>query len=82
KEYATVADVVGTTPADNLVNVEPLFVRNALVSSRPDYTLQATSPATAPRRPAAGTVDPLLQHDLLNLPRSTTTPSLGAYEHR
>ena len=44
KEYATVTDVVGTIPADNLVNVDPLFVRNALVSSRPDYTLQANSP--------------------------------------
>ena len=82
KEYATIAAVVGTVPTDNLINVDPLFVRTALVGSRPDYKLQATSPATAPRRPAAGTVGIPLQHDLLNLPRSTTTPSLGAYEHR
>ena len=82
KEYATIAAVVGPAGA-NLLNVDPLFVRNALVSSRPDYTLQAASPANAPRRPpVVGTVP---RFDLLNLPRPApgqTIPSLGAYERR
>ncbi|GAB2857871.1 hypothetical protein [Hymenobacter ruber] len=65
----------------NIVNVDPLFVRTALTSSRPDYTLQATSPATFPRRPrAAGSTTPL--QDLINLTRNQSTPSLGAYEHK
>ena len=81
KEYATTAAVIGNTGA-NLVNVDPLFKRTALVGGKPDYTLQGGSPATTPRRAPSGIVPP---RDLLNLPRPTppnTQPSLGAYEHK
>ena len=86
KEYATIAAVVGPAGANlNLLNVDPLFVRTALVSSRPDYTLQAASRANAPRRPPVVGVGTVSSHDLLNLPRpapSNQRPALGAYEHR
>ena len=78
KDYLNVAAAVGQ---DNIFNVDPLFVRTALVSSRPDYRLQAASRANTPRSSAVGNVPP---RDLLNLPRPApgqTTPSLGAYEH-
>ena len=81
KEYATTAAVIGNTGA-NLVNVDPLFKRTALVGGKPDYTLQDGSPATTPRRAPSGIVPP---RDLLNLPRPSngnTQPSLGAYEHK
>ena len=81
KDYASTPAVVGA-PGTNLLNIDPLFVRTALVSSRPDYTLQTTSPAHTPRRPAAGNV---LPRDLRNLPRPAagqTQPALGAYEHK
>ncbi len=81
KAYASTPAVVGAA-GTNLLNVDPLFVRTTLVSSRPDYTLQATSPANAPRRPAAGAVP---ARDLRNLPRPAagqTQPALGAYEHK
>ena len=81
KEYATTAAVIGNTGA-NLVNVDPLFKRTALVGGKPDYTLQDGSPANTPRRAPLGIVPP---RDLLNLPRPTppnTQPSLGAYEHK
>ena len=86
KEYGAATNAPGKPglaagPFANIVNVDPLFVRTSLTGSRPDYTLQATSPATAPRRPkAAGSTT--LARDLLNLPRSLNTPSLGAYEHK
>ena len=88
KEYQATTSAAGkpglAAPAlANLVNVEPLFRRTLLTSSRPDYRLMATSPATAPRRPAATapglTVPPT---DLLNLLRNSATPSLGAYEYK
>ena len=81
KDYAGTPAVVGA-PGTNLLNLDPLFVRTALSSSRPDYTLQTTSPANTPRRPAAGNVPP---RDLRNLPRPAagqTQPALGAYEHK
>jgi hypothetical protein len=81
KAYTSTPAVVGPAGA-NLLNVDPLFVRTALVSSQPDYTLQATSPANSPRRPAVGNV-PLF--DLRNLPRPAAgraQPALGAYEHK
>lgn len=84
KLYASTAAVVGA-PGTNLLNVDPLFVRTALVSSRPDYTLQATSPANVLRQPAAGGVPPIVQRDLRNLPRPAagqSHPALGAYERR
>ena len=77
KAYATTPAVVSTAGA-NLLNVDPLFVRTALISSRPDYTLQATSPAISPRRQPAGTVQALDLRNLSRLPR----PALGAYEHK
>ena len=78
KDYLNIAAVVGQT-GDNLPNVDPLFVRTALVSSRPDYRLQATSPAISPRRTAPA--GPVPSRDLLNLPRrNLNAPSLGAYE--
>ena len=82
KDFANIPAVVGATGI-NLLNVDPLFVRTALVSSRPDYTLQAASPANTPRRPAAGNVVP--PRDLRNLPRPAPgqiRPALGAYEHK
>lgn len=82
KVYASTPTIVGVPNVDNLLNVDPLFVRTALISSRPDYTLQAASPANTPRRPAAGNV---LPRDLRNLPRPAAgqaQPALGAYERR
>jgi len=65
---------------NNLVNVDPLFKRTTLTSTGlPDYSLQDASPATAPRRAAAGPVPPA---DLRNLPRNVSRPTLGAYEHK
>ena len=81
KEYATNVGVIGSTGA-NLLNVDPLFKRTSLVSSKPDYSLQNGSPATTPRRAPFGIVPP---RDLLNLPRPSAgnaQPSLGAYEHK
>ena len=80
KEYASTPAVVGTAGV-NLLNVDPLFTRTALFSSRPDYTLQATSPAITPRRTPAVDVLPLPQFDLRNLLRQAM-PALGAYEHK
>ena len=86
KEYQATTDAPGKPglarpDRANLVNVDPLFVRTLLTGSRPDYTLQATSPATAPRRPKiTGTTT--LGRDLINLPRNQNFPSLGAYEHK
>ena len=82
KAYASTPAVVGAA-GTNLLNVDPLFVRTALVSSRPDYTLQAASPANMPRRPPAVGNVPL--RDLRNLPRPAagqTQPTLGAYERK
>ena len=84
KEYASNAAVIGGANI-NLLNVDPLFKRTALVGGKPDYTLQDASPATTPRRTPFGTVPP---RDLLNLPRPSrdntlpVRPSLGAYEHK
>ena len=72
---ATNAPGLGAPALANLVTVtDPLFKRTTLTSSRPDYRLQATSPARG--RTAVGTVPP---NDLPNL-RRATPPNLGAYE--
>ncbi len=55
---------------------DPKFVRSVLVSSQPDYSLQATSPALK-MGPA---VRPVPARDLRNLPRVALTA--GAYEHK
>jgi hypothetical protein len=84
KAYASTPAIVGAAGV-NLLNVDPLFTRTALISSRPDYTLQAASPANAPRQPAAGGIPQSVQRDLRNLPRPAagqTQPALGAYEHQ
>ena len=85
KEYQATTSATGkpglAAPAlANLVNVDPLFKRTALTSSRPDYSLQAASLAKLPKRDkAAGTSTP--PRDLLNLPRpDLNKPTLGAYE--
>ena len=88
KEYQATTNAAGkpglAAPAlANLVNIDPLFKRTPLVSRRPDYRLQDTSPATAPRRPkASGT--PVPSVDIFNQTRTNNlnTPSLGAYEHQ
>jgi hypothetical protein len=70
---------LGALALANLVTeADPLFVRTTLTSSRPDYRLQPTSPARG--RTPAGAVLLAPATDLLNLRRSTTAPSLGAYE--
>lgn len=82
KEYATTAAVVGA-PGVNLLNMDPLFVHSAVAfgPGAINYRLQDASPATAPRRAAAGTTVP--PRDLQNLPRiNPSQPSLGAYEHK
>ena len=82
KDYASTPAIVGASGL-NLLNIDPLFVRTALISSRPDYTLQATSPANTPRRTATGNVP---SRDLRNLLRPAaigqTQPALGAYERK
>ncbi len=59
----------------NLVNRNPLFVR-PVGGSLGNYRLGAGSPALASKT----AVPPPVSRDLLNLPRSPATPSLGAYE--
>ena len=86
KEYQATTDATGkpglaATGRNNLVNVDPLFLKTSLISSTPDYRLQDTSPAAAPRHaPAAGSTVP--GSDLLNLTRNQNMPTIGAYEHR
>ncbi|WP_201984386.1 hypothetical protein [Hymenobacter rubidus] len=81
KDYAAATNAtdkpgLGAPGLFNLVAVaDPLFKRTTLTSSRPDYRLQDTSPAK--KRPLVGAPLPV---DLLNLRRSQTQPSLGAYE--
>ncbi|HEX8326231.1 MAG TPA: hypothetical protein VF629_01735 [Hymenobacter sp.] len=79
KEYATTPSVIGGASANNLVNEDPLFKRTSLVSSRPDYSLQLTSPSAVRRSVAAG--PPPHLPDLLNLQR-LAQPSMGAYEFK
>jgi hypothetical protein len=80
KLYAAAADA-GDNPGlnnpayTNLVNKDPAFVR-PLGGSFGDYRLGAASPARKRAQPV-GNVPP---RDLLNLPRTQATPSLGAYE--
>lgn len=85
KEYEAATDAPGKPGLArdtrfNLVNQDPLFVRTTFTSSQADYSLQAASPATTPRRPkAVGSTTPA--RDLRNLPRlNPNSPSLGAYE--
>lgn len=86
KEYQATTDATGKPglardDRKNIVNADPLFVRTSLTSSQTDYTLQATSPATAPRRPKITSSTTALR-DLINLPRNLDFPSLGAYERK
>ncbi|MDB5233533.1 MAG: hypothetical protein JWR44_526 [Hymenobacter sp.] len=80
KEYASTAAVIGGAGV-NIVNVDPLFVKTPLSSSRVDYRLQDTSPAAARPRTPFNNIPPL-PRDLQNLPRNVTSPTLGAYEHK
>lgn len=78
--YAAATDAankpgLGNAVYKNLINKDPLFVK-PLGSGFGDYRLGATSPA----RKVAGPVGTVPAHDLLNLPRTPATPSLGAYE--
>ena len=85
KEYkattnATGKPGLGATALANLVDVtDPLFKRTPFTSSRPDYHLQATSPAASPRRTRFG-ASPAI--DLLNLQRDPNSPTIGAYEYK
>jgi hypothetical protein len=79
-DYAAATDAanqpgLGNAAYKNLINKEPLFIK-PLGSGFGDYRLGATSPA----RKVAGPVGTVPERDLLNLPRTLTTPSLGAYE--
>jgi hypothetical protein len=78
--YAAAVDAankpgLGNPAYRNLVNKDPLFVK-PLGSSFGDYRLGATSPA----RKLASPIGTVPGRDLLNLPRTPATPSLGAYE--
>lgn len=78
--YAAAADTPGkpglsNSGYNNLINKDPLFVK-PLGSGLGDYRLGATSPA----RKRANPIGPVPERDLLNLPRTAGTPSLGAYE--
>jgi hypothetical protein len=78
--YAAATDAtnkpgLGNPGYKNLLNKDPLFVK-PLGSGFGDYRLGATSPA----RKVAGPVGTVPERDLLNLLRTTATPSLGAYE--
>jgi hypothetical protein len=78
--YAAVADAtnkpgLGNAAYKNLINKEPLFVK-PLGSGFGDYRLADASPA----RKVAGPFGTVPERDLLNLPRTLATPSLGAYE--
>ena len=94
KEYRAATDATGTpglafATRFNIVNVDPLFVRTALTSSRPDYTSQATSPAlprrAGPNGMALRATPTSLPCDLINAARANdtnggaTNPSLAAY---
>ncbi len=78
--YAAATDAPGkpglsNSALNNLVNKDPLFLK-PIGSGLGDYRLGATSPA----RKRANPLSPVPERDLLNLPRTTATPSLGAYE--
>jgi hypothetical protein len=78
--YAAAADApgkpgLGNSGYNNLINKDPLFVK-PLGSGLGDYRLGATSPARKRANPSS----PVPERDLLNLPRTPATPSLGAYE--
>jgi hypothetical protein len=87
QEYKAMTDAPGkpglaALAFNNLVNVpDPLFVRTTLSGGIADYRFQATSPAVTPVRLLDGTL-PSPNRDLLNLPRSSSTPTIGAYERR
>ncbi|MBO2033927.1 hypothetical protein J4D99_21215 [Siccationidurans ginsengisoli] len=77
--YAATTDAsgvpgLGKAGLNNLLNQDPKFVRS-LGGSFGDYRASAGSPALA-RKTA---VPPFVPRDLLNLPRNTSTPDLGAY---
>lgn len=78
--YAAATDAankpgLGNAAYANLLNKDPLFVK-PLGSGFGDYRLGAASPA----RKLAVPVGAVPARDLLNLPRTLATPSLGAYE--
>ena len=74
KRYAATAALAAASTG-NVLNSDPLFIK-PLGSSYGDYRLGSTSPA----RKRASPVGPVPARDLLNLPRTPATPSLGAYE--
>ncbi len=86
QEYKAATDAPGKPGLmapilNNLVNVaDPLFVRTALMGGTPDYRFQNTSPVVSSPRNAVGP-RPTPFRDLLNLPRNTNAPTIGAYEH-
>ncbi|MBC6608145.1 hypothetical protein H8B13_15060 [Hymenobacter sp. BT188] len=69
----------GGTGTDNIFNTNPKFYSSPdrPRGNRFDYRLDTLSPAS--NRPLLA---PLLARDLLNKPRATTTPDLGAYERQ
>ena len=81
KTYSAATDAAGkpglANPTyGNILNQDPLFVRPAAGGTNDDYRLTEKSLAWHLPNPV-GTVPAA---DLLHLPRSQTTPSLGAYE--
>lgn len=80
KLYAATTDGLrrpglGAPALNNIINKDPIFVK-VLGGSLGDYRLSNTSPA----RKRANPVGIVPMRDLLNLPRTLATPSLGAYE--
>ena len=81
KLYAAITNAAGkpslaATSLNNLVNSDPKFIR-PFAGATANYRLGATSPALSR---GAQQVAPLLDRDLLNLPRPTARPDLGAYQ--
>jgi hypothetical protein len=81
REYAAATDAagkpgLGNQALGNLLNIDPKFKRPAdRFADKYDYRLDTLSPASNKAR-----FDALVPRDLVNSPRSTSAPDLGAYE--